>query len=54
MTSNRAQMKLSPGPPEQLSKEQQDELKNTILDLLPSDVGFTAKFNWTLPNNRGV
>jgi transposase len=42
------QMKFSPGPPEQLSKEQQDQLKNTILDFLPSDVGFTAKFNWTL------
>lgn len=42
------QMKFSPGPPEQLSKEQQDKLKKTIMDCVPHDVGFTAKFNWTL------
>src|SRR4051812_39258357 len=42
------QMKFSPGPPEQLSKEQQEQLKKTILDSLPHEVGFTAKFNWTL------
>jgi transposase len=42
------QMKFSPGPPEQLSKEQQEQLKKTILECLPHDVGFTAKFNWTL------
>lgn len=41
-------MKFSPGPPEQLSKEQQEELKKTIMDCVPHDVGFTAKFNWTL------
>lgn len=42
------QMKFSPGPPEQLSKEQQAQLKKTILDHVPYEVGFTAKFNWTL------
>jgi transposase len=42
------QMKFSPGPPEQLNKEQQEQLKNTIIDSLPHEVGFTAKFNWTL------
>jgi transposase len=42
------QMKFSPGPPEQLSKEQQQQLKKTICDHVPHDVGFTAKFNWTL------
>jgi transposase len=42
------QMKFSPGPPEQLSKEQQEKLKKTIMDFVPHDVGFTAKFNWTL------
>jgi transposase len=42
------QMKFSPGPPEQLSKEQQKKLKKVIMDFVPHDVGFTAKFNWTL------
>jgi transposase len=42
------QMKFSPGPPEHLSKEQQEQLKQTILHCLPHEVGFTAKFNWTL------
>jgi transposase len=42
------QMKFSPGPPEHLSKEQQGQLKQTILHCLPHEVGFTAKFNWTL------
>jgi transposase len=42
------QMKFSPGPPEQLSKEQQQQLKKTICDHVPHDVGFKAKFNWTL------
>jgi transposase len=41
-------MKYSPGPPEQLSKEQQEKLKKIIIDAVPHDVGFTAKFNWTL------
>jgi transposase len=42
------QMKFSPGPPEQLTQEQQEQLKKTILDSLPHEVGFPAKFNWTL------
>jgi transposase len=42
------QMKFSPGPPEQLSKEQQQQLKKIICDHVPHDVGFTAKYNWTL------
>jgi transposase len=41
-------MKFSPGPPVRLSKEQQAQLKQTIMDFVPHDVGFTAKFNWTL------
>jgi transposase len=39
---------IGPGPPEQLIQEQQEQLKKTILDSLPHEVGFTAKFNWTL------
>lgn len=42
------QMMFSPGPPERLSQEQRDQLKTTIMDFVPNDVGFTAKFNWTL------
>jgi transposase len=42
------QMKFSPGPPEQLNKEQQEKLKKVIMNSVPHDVGFTAKFNWTL------
>lgn len=42
------EMRFSPGPPEQLTKEQQEKLKKTIMDFVPHDVGFTAKFNWTL------
>jgi transposase len=42
------QMRFSPGPPEQLSKEQQERLKKIIMDFVPHEVGFTAKFNWTL------
>lgn len=42
------QMKFSPGPPEQLSKEQQQQLRKTICEHVPHDVGYTAKFNWTL------
>lgn len=41
-------MKVSTGAPERLTKEQQAELKQTIMDSLPHEVGFTAKFNWTL------
>jgi transposase len=42
------EMKFSPGRSERLTKEQQTELKKTIIELLPDEVGFTAKFNWTL------
>lgn len=42
------QMMFSPGPPERLTQEQQDQLKATIMGFVPNDVGFTAKFNWTL------
>ncbi|WP_177186577.1 winged helix-turn-helix domain-containing protein [Paenibacillus sp. CF384] len=42
------QMKFSPGPPEQLSPEQQAKLRQTIMDFVPHNVGFTAKYNWTL------
>jgi len=42
------QMKFSPGPSEQLSKEQQEKPKKTILDFVLHDAGFTAQFNWTL------
>ena len=42
------QMKYSPGAPERLSKEQQEQLKQTIITSLPHEVGFTAKYNWTL------
>lgn len=41
-------MKFSTGAPERLTKEQQAQLKQTIIDYLPNDLGFTAKFNWTL------
>ncbi|GIP34570.1 hypothetical protein J2TS4_37800 [Paenibacillus sp. J2TS4] len=41
-------MKFSTGAPERLTKEQQAQLKQTIVDCLPYEVGFTAKFNWTL------
>ncbi|WP_342556551.1 IS630 family transposase [Paenibacillus sp. FSL H8-0548] len=42
------QMKFSSGPPEKLSKEQQEKLKKTIMDGVPHELGFTSKFNWTL------
>lgn len=41
-------MKFSTGAPERLTKEQQAALKQTILESLPHEVGFTARFNWTL------
>ncbi|KEQ21631.1 transposase, partial [Paenibacillus tyrfis] len=41
-------MKFSTGAPERLTKEQQSQLKQTIIDSLPHEVGFPAKFNWTL------
>lgn len=42
------QMKFSTGAPVQLTKEQQDQLKQIIVKHLPHEVGFTAKHNWTL------
>jgi transposase len=42
------EMKFSPGRTERLTKEQRAELKKTIMESLPDEVGFTAKFNWTL------
>ena len=36
-----------PGRPARLSKEQQAELKQVILNKVPSEVGFPAEFNWT-------
>ena len=41
-------MKRSPGKSSRLTKEQRDELKQIIVSQVPADVGFTAKFNWTL------
>ncbi|GMX65493.1 hypothetical protein Elgi_47630 [Paenibacillus elgii] len=41
-------MKFSTGAPARLSKEQQSQLKQTIIDPLPHKVGFPAKFNWKL------
>lgn len=40
--------KLPPGPAERLSQEQQEQLKQTIIQFLPHEVGFIAKHNWTL------
>lgn len=42
------EMKFSPGAPERLSKVQQEQIKETIVNCLPHEVGFTAKHNWTL------
>lgn len=41
-------MKFSTGKPTRLTKEQQAQLKQTIITCLPQEVGFPAKFNWTL------
>lgn len=41
-------MKFSPGKPPRLTKEQQAQVKQTIIGSLPHDVGFPSKFNWTL------
>lgn len=37
-----------PGRSDRLTEEQQSQLKKTITESLPHEVGFTAKFNWTL------
>jgi len=41
-------MNHSPGAPTRLTKEQQEQFKQTIVEKLPHEIGFTAKFNWTL------
>lgn len=41
-------MKHSSGRSSRLTQQQQDELKQVIMSQVPADVGFTAKFNWTL------
>lgn len=41
-------MRFSPGRSSRLSLEQREELKQVIVNQVPADVGFTAKFNWTL------
>jgi transposase len=42
------QMNHSPGAPTRLSKEQQETLRQTIVNSVPHEVGFTARHNWTL------
>lgn len=41
-------MRFSPGRSSRLTKDQRDELKRVIVNQVPADVGFTARFNWTL------
>lgn len=41
-------MDHSPGAPARLTKEQQEEFKQIIITKTPHEVGFTAKFSWTL------
>lgn len=41
-------MRFSPWRSPRLTKDQRDKLKQVIVNLVPADVGFTAKFNWTL------
>ncbi|SEP15785.1 Transposase [Paenibacillus sophorae] len=41
-------LKHSSGAPTRLTKEQQDQLKQTVAYSVPHEVGFTAKHNWTL------
>jgi transposase len=41
-------MRFSSGRSSRLTKEQRDELKRVIANQVPADVGFTARFNWTL------
>ena len=42
------QMNYSPGAPERLTKEQQEQLKHTIVSFVPHEVGFLSKYSWTL------
>lgn len=41
-------MKQSTGRPSRLTKDQQTQLKEVIINHVPQEVGFTAKCNWTL------
>ncbi|WP_420830669.1 IS630 family transposase [Cohnella algarum] len=41
-------MGVSTGAPNQLTAEQQQQLKQIIITKLPHEVGFPAKYNWTL------
>ncbi len=42
------EIKYAPGKSCRLTTEQRDELKQVITNQVPADVGFPAKFNWTL------
>jgi transposase len=42
------QIKFAPGRLERMTTEQQVQLKQVIMNALPNEVGFIAKFNWTL------
>jgi transposase len=42
------QIKFAPGRRERLTKEKQAQLKQAIMESLPHEVGFIAKFNWML------
>jgi transposase len=42
------QITSPPGRPDKLTEAQQNELKVTIINKLPVDLGFTAKHSWTL------
>ncbi|WP_243767409.1 hypothetical protein [Paenibacillus agricola] len=41
-------MNHSPGAPVRLTPEQQEQLKRTIVESVPHEVGFRALHNWTL------
>ncbi len=42
------EIKHAPGKSCRLTAEQRDELKQVMINQVPADVGFPAKFNWTL------
>ena len=42
------EIKYAPGKSCRLTAEQRDELKQVMISQVPADVGFPAKFNWTL------
>ncbi|WP_165861204.1 helix-turn-helix domain-containing protein [Paenibacillus paeoniae] len=41
-------MRFSPQRSTRLTPEQREKLKQVIVNQVPAEVGFTAKFNWTL------